>query len=91
MLVPNASSPTRSLCSSVWQYVPELALQIGARAARGLQASAGDLEPERRGAQVAALRTEVVARGPVAHEDAVHARRRREDFCRQADSTSSAG
>ena len=74
MLVPNASSPTRSLCSSVWQYVPELALEIlRARSCAALQPAAGDLERQRRGAQVAVLRAEVVAGGAVADEDAVDA------------------
>src|SRR5205823_14399748 len=62
---------------------PELALEVAARAARGRQASACDLERQRRLLEVAVLRTEVVARRPVADEGAVDARRRREHFARR--------
>src|SRR5262249_23220731 len=63
--------------------VPELALEIGARAARGPQRAAGNLEGERRRAQAAVLGAEVIAGGAVADEPAVDALRRREHFARR--------
>ena len=51
--------------------VPELALEILALAVRATQPPAGDLERQRRRAQIAVLRSEVVAGGAVADEDAV--------------------
>ena len=63
--------------------VPELLLEILTVAVRRLQASAGDLQGQRAGAQVAVLGAEVVAGGAVADKHAVDAQRRGEHFARR--------
>src|SRR5207248_8929772 len=60
--------------------VPELLLEVGARAMHRDQASFGNLQRERRGREVAVLLPEVVARGAIADEHAVDARRGGEDL-----------
>ena len=78
-LVPNASSPTRSLLASVWQYSRSRARDRRG-AARRDQSAAADLEHQRGAIEDAVFAVEVVAGGPVAHEHAVHRTRRGEGF-----------
>ncbi len=83
MLVPKASSPTRSLYWSVWQYCQN-------SCSRSLRSLCADCrrppaisQRQRAGAQVAVFRAEVVAGGAVADEHAVDAQRRGEHFARR--------
>ena len=79
-MVPKASSPTRSLFSSVWQYSQNSCFEIFASAIHASTAGAFDFQDERRSLQVAVFAVEVVAGGGIADEGAVHRGGSCEDF-----------
>ena len=78
--MPKASSPTRSLFSSVWQYSQNSFSKIFAIAVDFDEARVFDFERERRGLQVAVFAVEVIAGGGIADEGAVDCGGSGEDF-----------